>query len=859
MEKEASQLQGNIDGITGGHLKGWVFDSSRPNHRVSYFLEVDGDVVFSGIANSFRQDLIAAGIGDGSHGFSAYLWEMFQSESRVRLLDESLCLICENSFSIDTDLSDVSARLLEKNQFTLEFLFDGLAGLDRLDLQLFCGGALVSVHTFTASGKDSEKVTLGVPRILFDGFAKFLVLGTEGNTRPLWTGTLDFQADKLPWSEQKLSQHQLQTYATQPQSIYRYRALANVLEEFGSTEHQDALRAAIQAHHCLYRNDFGDINSTVFDMRSRFVDAEVTILIDKICDDQELIRTLCSIVLAQSNHHFQLVLLGWEKRLDDKLLESFPGIAIHNSQIGSGFQEFVEGLLVEINTPWVLSLSAGSEVTQNWLDALLGSFDNFSDLYVAGANPIDSSRTSVGDRINGSLLNESFVSTLTTELHPAVLLLSQESFRKALAHMPEEGGLATGILAQASMLGKASLLVGSAEFFPPEPLGNQGIVMGLQASGQKTLLLVDYETPKIDIDAGSYAAIQEIKILLSFGYRIRFLPITLSFQGDYSRYLMELGVEVLTYPHVASVEEAVETALEEGVAGVFITRFSVAERILPVLARLNSDVPVLLNNADLHFLREMRAALSKDDPGVLALVEETRRRELEVYRQVDCILCYTELEKVVISSHLLESAKIFQCPWVAEIRTEHPTAFADRHGIAFLGGFRHEPNILGLQYFVEKIMPSLVAINSDFRLYVYGSHAPEEIWQLASPNVEIVGYVENLETVFSQHRVFVGPLTFGSGLKGKVVESMAWGLPCVLSKYAAEGTGLVHQESAFIADTVDEWLEYIGLLYTNEDVWGRMSQKGLTIIEREYSFSNGQTLMKRALEFVGLNAEKEVG
>jgi glycosyltransferase involved in cell wall biosynthesis len=62
-------VAGNIDAITDNNLSGWMRMRAQPSHRCIVLLEADGRVVAKTVASSFREDLLAAGIGDGCYGF----------------------------------------------------------------------------------------------------------------------------------------------------------------------------------------------------------------------------------------------------------------------------------------------------------------------------------------------------------------------------------------------------------------------------------------------------------------------------------------------------------------------------------------------------------------------------------------------------------------------------------------------------------------------------------------------------------------------------------------------------------------------------------------------------------------------
>jgi GT2 family glycosyltransferase/glycosyltransferase involved in cell wall biosynthesis len=360
-------------------------------------------------------------------------------------------------------------------------------------------------------------------------------------------------------------------------------------------------------------------------------------------------------------------------------------------------------------------------------------------------------------------------------------------------------------------------------------------------------LVIDYATPQPDKDAGSYAAVQEMRLLQAHGFKLTFVPENLAHMGRYTTDLQKMGVECVHAPFHISVQDLLQKRGHEFDL-VFITRYDVAERHIDQIRQF-TRAKVLFNNADLHFLRELRMHLAKgnqDFSGPLA----TRERELALMRKVDAILTYNESEHAVIASHNLCSDNIFKCPWVLPARG-HQTPFEQRDGIAFLGNYRHPPNAEAVEYFLEKVMPLLRARGKPIRFHVYGSHPPKDFERFAADDVVVEGYVESLDEIFENCRLFVAPLLSGAGIKGKVLESMSYGVPAVLSPIAAEATGLSHGISALIAETPEEWVEAIFGLYENPEQWQALSCNALTLARNSYSFGAGWKLMGKALAYLG--------
>ena len=149
-------------------------------------------------------------------------------------------------------------------------------------------------------------------------------------------------------------------------------------------------------------------------------------------------------------------------------------------------------------------------------------------------------------------------------------------------------------------------------------------------------------------------------------------------------------------------------------------------------------------------------------------------------------------------------------------------------------------------------MPALVERDPDIVLKVYGSGLPDDLLKLSSRNVVLVGFVEDLQDIFSTARVFISPLLTGAGLNGKMIDCMAHGLPSVISPLTADGTGLVHGQSAIIAESVDDWVEGICELNSNDALWQQFSRNSLDIARTLFSSEAGLKRMSEILSSIGI-------
>ncbi len=368
------------------------------------------------------------------------------------------------------------------------------------------------------------------------------------------------------------------------------------------------------------------------------------------------------------------------------------------------------------------------------------------------------------------------------------------------------------------------------------------------------VLFIDQGIPRPDRDAGSFAAVQEIRLVQSLGYKVTFLPANLSHLGSYVDDLEKMGVEVIRAPFARSVTDYLTRHVADFDA-VYITRYYVAEKVINKIRALAPRAKILFNNADLHFLRELRAGLVADDKKMLAKARKTRKKEVAVMGKADVVLSYNDVEHSVIQSHTDGQVQVAKCPWVVEMPDEVPP-LDGRSGLSFLGNYNHAPNAEAVEWFAGHVMPLLETELPGVGFHIYGSGMPDEIKEFDSAEtggaIHAIGYIADLADAYDRHRIFVAPLLSGAGIKGKVLAALAHGVPCVLTPTAAEGIGVRHGHDCLIATTPSEWCAAIAQLQTDDALWHEISGNARAYVQQNFSFETGRALMRAAFESADL-------
>ncbi len=121
----------------------------------------------------------------------------------------------------------------------------------------------------------------------------------------------------------------------------------------------------------------------------------------------------------------------------------------------------------------------------------------------------------------------------------------------------------------------------------------------------------------------------------------------------------------------------------------------------------------------------------------------------------------------------------------------HPSAdAADENVIMFTGAMSYAPNVAAVTHFVNAILPLILDRRPGARFVIAGRDPAASVLALASPSVEVTGYVEDMPTTLARAAVIVCPMVSGSGIKNKLLEAMASGRPVVASPLGVEGLPL---------------------------------------------------------------------
>ena len=165
--------------------------------------------------------------------------------------------------------------------------------------------------------------------------------------------------------------------------------------------------------------------------------------------------------------------------------------------------------------------------------------------------------------------------------------------------------------------------------------------------------------------------------------------------------------------------------------------------------------------------------------------------------------------------------------------------------LMFWGAMNRIENEDAVMYFISEIWPYVNKENVKF--YIVGANPTDEVKKLASDNIVVTGFVENPKDIFENMDISVVPLRLGAGVKIKVLESLASGLPVITTDVGAEGIIAQNGRDILIENDPKKFAEILNKLISDEDRRKIISDNGRSTIENNYSKGYNSEVLKSIL------------
>jgi len=229
------------------------------------------------------------------------------------------------------------------------------------------------------------------------------------------------------------------------------------------------------------------------------------------------------------------------------------------------------------------------------------------------------------------------------------------------------------------------------------------------------------------------------------------------------------------------------------------------------------------------------------------LIRQILKREARLMRRYEAQVC-NQFDRVVwVSGDDLKAVEKYQpsiennprkttiipiCIDPQRYNPVLPLPKSDR--ILFLGGMHWPPNSEGLRWMVQNVLPIVREQIPDVELLAVGKDPPSDLQNTGG--LSLPGYVEDVEPIWDGCRVFVVPLLSGGGMRVKILDAWAHGLPVVSTSIGAEGIEIKAGDNILIADTPAGFAQAIVRILRDDELAGQLGASGRKTVQDTYNW-----------------------
>lgn len=226
----------------------------------------------------------------------------------------------------------------------------------------------------------------------------------------------------------------------------------------------------------------------------------------------------------------------------------------------------------------------------------------------------------------------------------------------------------------------------------------------------------------------------------------------------------------------------------------------------------------LIYSRDWRLLKKYEGRICREFDGILAVSQEDKSALEEAMGQK------SEMTVIPIAVDLDELPLIERQP-----EADH---------ILHIGTMYWPPNIDAVNWFIDEVLPLIHAARPQTTFDVVGLRPPQELVELGQrePRINVTGYVEDTQPYYQKAGAFIVPVRAGGGMRVKILNALAQGMPLVTTTLGCEGIGVTHGKDVLIADTAEAFAQAVLRLLDDRELAAELGRCGRKLIRTTYDY-----------------------
>ena len=266
------------------------------------------------------------------------------------------------------------------------------------------------------------------------------------------------------------------------------------------------------------------------------------------------------------------------------------------------------------------------------------------------------------------------------------------------------------------------------------------------------------------------------------------------------------------------------------------------------------DIPKTLDYMD-AFSKGMtrRAAISSIylNPVYTFEAKRLRKYEAEVFSDFEHTTIISTQDRNLIAHP--KNQEIAIVPNGIDTGFFHPLERVKNFELVFAGNMSYAPNVDTAIFLAKKVLPLVLEELPDTRLLLAGATPSNRVLALQNENVYVSGWMDDIREAYASAKVFVAPMSIGTGVQNKVLEAMAMQVPCIISPLVNKGVGATANEHVLVGTSASEVAAHIVNLLSDKVLAETLAANAYEFVKENYDWAKAVGKLEAVMQGTAKN------